>query len=241
MENSIYLGLSRQMALKTNMDIIANNVANMNTTGYRAQNLLFDEYISDPKGADDPLSFVIDQGQYQMTQPGSVSYTENPLDIALSGPGFMGVQGPGGEIMYSRAGNLKLDADRALTTAAGFLVSSAGGGGAIEIPQLATEINIDERGFVSDQNGQIGQIMLVEFENVQELEPIGNNLYKTDGATREAANTLVQQGHLENSNVKPIVEMSRMIETLRAFQTVQNLLQTENERLLGAIEKLTGN
>ena len=70
MENSIYLGLSRQMALQTNMSIISNNVANMSTPGYRAQNTIFAEYLSDPKGQDDPLSFVVDYGQYQLTEPG---------------------------------------------------------------------------------------------------------------------------------------------------------------------------
>ncbi|HRQ61733.1 MAG TPA: flagellar hook-basal body complex protein, partial [Alphaproteobacteria bacterium] len=89
MENSIYLGLSRQMVLRTNMNIVANNVANMNTPGYRGQNTLFEEYVSDPRGSDDPLSFVYDYGQYEDTKQGPLSATSNPLDVALNGPGFM--------------------------------------------------------------------------------------------------------------------------------------------------------
>lgn len=238
MENTIYLGLSRQMTLQTNMEIIANNVANMNTPGFRAQNLLFDEYISDPRGADDPLSFVLDQGHYELTEPGSVATTGNPLDIALEGPGFIGIQGPGGETAYTRDGRFQLDPGGALITATGFPVAGQGGG-PINIPQGSTEIKIDERGFVSNQDGVVGQIMLVEFENIQSLEAMGNNLYKTDAGTQNAENTTVRQGYLENSNVKPVVEMTRMIDTLRSYQSVQQILQTENDRLRTAIEQLT--
>lgn len=238
MENSIYLGLSRQIALQTNMDIIANNVANMNTSGYRAQNLLFDEYLSDPRGTDDALSFVIDQGQYEVTEPGPVSQTGSQLHVALDGPGFLGIQGPGGQIAYTRDGAFQVDANGTLVTTAGFPVADAGGA-TITIPPTATEIKIDGLGFVSDQNGQLGQLNVAEFQNVQGLEPIGNNLYRTNEAAQLPNNTRVSQGQLEGSNVKPVIEMTRMIETLRSFQNVQNMLQTENERLLGAIDKLT--
>ncbi len=238
MENSIYLGLSRQMTLKTNMEIVANNVANLNTPGFRAQNLLFHEFISDPRGADDPMSFVYDDGQYEITDPGSLSFTGNPLDLAVVGPGFIGVIGPGGQPTFTRAGNFQKAADGTLLTSAGYEVSGSGGG-RITIPGDSTEINIDEKGFVSNQNGVVGQIKIVEFDNTQELEPIGNNLYRTDAREVPAMETRVKQGQLEGSNVKAVVEMTRMIDTLRSFQSVQNVLQSENERLRTAIQKLT--
>jgi len=237
MENSIYLGLSRQMVLRTNMDIIANNVANMNTSGYRAQNTLFEEYLSDPGGAEDTLSFVYDKGQFQTTESGPVTVTGNPLDIALAGPGFMGVESKQGEPVFSRAGSMTLDAEGTLTTAAGLKVRGDGGG-YITIPQGATEIKIDEKGVVSTQNGPVGQIMLAEFENIQQLEPLGNNTYKTDAQSLEAVNTRVMQGSVEGSNVQPVLEMTRMIDTLRSYQSTQNMLQSENDRLRGAIQKL---
>ena len=238
MENSIYLGLSRQMTLRTNMDIIANNVANINTPGYRGQNLLFHEYISDPRGADDPLSFVYDEGQYQVTDPGPIKFTGNQLDMALAGPGFMGIVGPGGEIAYTRGGNFQLDAGGNIVTASGHALADAGGA-AITVPPGTTKIAVDKNGNVSTQDGAIGQIMVVEFENIQELEALGHNLYRTDAATIPPENTTVNQGQLEGSNVKPVVEMTRMIDTLRSFQSVQNVLQTENERLRNAIQTLT--
>ena len=239
MENSIYLGLSRQTVLRTNMDMIANNIANMNTPGYRSQHMLFEEYISKPKGYDDPLSFVWNKGQYQNTKEGPLTQTGNPLDIALAGPGFFGVQGPDGETVYSRAGNLQIGSDGTLRNSADFAIAGQGGG-AIVIPANSTEVKIDKNGFVSNQDGQLGQIMVVEFENLQALDPMGNTLYKSSIDGQPAQNTVVQQGMVEGSNVNGVVEMTAMIKTLRSHQSTQNILRTENERLRGAIRSLTG-
>ena len=240
MENSIYLGLSRQMTLRTNMDIIANNVANMSTNGYRGQNTLFEEHIFNPRDKEtDPLSFVYDRGQYQATEPGPLSTTGNQLDIALVGPGFLGVQAPGGDIQFTRDGSFQIEADGTLVTQAGFPVASFGGGN-IVIPPDSTEIKIDETGMISNQNGELGQIMVTEFDNIQGLEQRGNNLYAVTGTNEQpAANTRVKQGMLEGSNVKPVIEMTNMIETLRDYQSMQNAMEKENERLRSAIQKLT--
>lgn len=239
MENSIYIGLSRQMALSRDMQIISNNVANMNTTGYRGQNLVFEEYISNPKGSDDELSFVNDRAQYEVTTPGSVSATGNPLDIALNGPGFIGINNPNGQLVYSRAGDFTLDAEGNLLTSAGYAVAGDGGGN-ITIPPGSIDISIDESGVISNQDGQLGKIMVVEFDDLQQLTPLGNNTYATDEAGRASTDTLVKQGYLEGSNVKPVLEMTRMIETLRNYQQLQNTLQKEHERLRGAIQSLLG-
>lgn len=237
MENSIYIGLSRQTVLQRNMDIIANNVANMNTTGFRGQNLVFEEYLSDPRFADDPLSFVVDNRQYQNTDYGVFKQTENPLNIALNGPGFIAVQAPGGGTGYTRDGDFSMRPDGTLVNASNDPI--LGLGGPINIPANATEISIDERGMVSTQDGAIGQIQLAEFANIQELEPRGDNLYVTDQPVQQPENTIVRQGFLEGSNVKPVLEMTRMIEVLRDFQSTQRLLESEHERMRGAIQKLT--
>jgi len=237
MENSIYLALSRQMTLQTNMDIVANNVANMNTNGFRAQNIAFEEYISDPGHGDDPLSFSYDYGEYQNTAPGSQQQTGNPYNVALNGPGFMGIQSPTGETVYTRDGNFQRAADGKLVTSAGYPVM--GQGGAITIPDNSIEINIDQRGVVSNQDGELGQLMVVEFDNVQMLEAMGNNVYHSPDAGTPSIKTTVAQGFLEGSNVKPVVEITRMIEILRNFQSTQRILQTEHDRLRSAIQALT--
>ncbi len=238
MENTLYLGLSRQIVLQTNLDIVANNVANVNTNGYRAQSPVFEEYIADPRGNGDPLSFVLDYGQYQNTAPGSITQTGNDMNVALNGPGFLAVQLPDGSTAYTRDGNF-------LKTSEGMLVNSAGypllgSGGPITIPADATEFVVDEQGVISDQNGQIARLKIVEFENLQSLKPKGNNAYSTNAPEQEPSKTVVRQGYLEGSNVQPVTEITRMIKILRHFQSVQRMLEAEHDRQRSAIQKLTG-
>ncbi len=241
MENSIYLGLSKQMVLRTNMNITANNIANVNTPGYRGQNTLFAEFVSKQRDIDnpkDPLSFVYDRGQYQVTDEGPLQMTENPLDIAVVGPGFIGVQSPGGGTAYSRAGQMELGPGGELRTPSGHPILNEGGA-PITIPANATEIKIDSKGVISTQDGQIGRIQLVEFANVQELEAMGDNLYTAPAPGTPATQSTIKQGYLEGSNVQAVLEMTNMIDTLRNYQSLQSMMQTENERLRTAIQRLT--
>lgn len=238
MENTIYLGLSRQIVLQTNLDIVANNIANVNTNGFRSQSPIFEEYLADPTGNGDPLSFVLDYGQYQNTAPGSITQTGNDMNVALNGPGFLAVQFPDGSTGYTRDGNFLKTADGTLVNSAGYAL--LGSGGPITIPADATEFVVDERGVVSDQNGQIARLKIVEFENLQNLKAKGNNAYSTTQPEQEASNTVVRQGYLEGSNVQPVTEITRMIKILRHFQSVQRMLEAEHDRQRSAIQKLTG-
>lgn len=237
MENSLYIGLSKQVVLRENMDIIAQNVANVNTPGYRAQNMVFSEYIEDPRYMEEDMSLVLDYGQYQMTDPGSMKETGNPLDIALVGNGFIGIQTAGGEIQYTRAGHFTLDQDGVLRNPRGLAVMSDGGA-EITIPNNAKEVVIDKKGVISTDQGQIAQLMIMEFANTQELNPAGNGLYRTDAAPIPSENTTVNQGYLEGSNVQAVVEMTRMIDVLRQYQAVQNMMQSEHERMRTANQRL---
>lgn len=237
MENSLYIGLSKQVVLRENMEIVANNVANVNTPGYRAQNMVFDEYIADPRHMEEDISMVLDYGQYQMTDPGALKDTGNPLDIALVGKGFLGIQAPDGNVKYTRAGNLTQDLNGALRNARGMAVM-ADNGDEITIPEDAKTVTIDQRGTVSTEQGEIGRLMIMEFDNDQELNPAGDGLYETTAQGRPSEKTAVKQGMLEGSNVQAVVEMTRMIEVLREYQTVQNIMQSEHERLRTAAQKL---
>jgi flagellar basal-body rod protein FlgF len=239
MENSLYIGLSKQVVLRANMDIIAQNVANINTPGYRGQNMIFSEYVEDPRYMKEDMSLVLDYGQYQVTDPGNMKETGGPLDIALVGNGFLGIQTPEG-IQYTRAGNLTMDAEGTVRNALGLAVADTGGGD-ITIPQDAKEIRIDQKGVISTEQGIIGQLQIAEFNNYQTLDPQGNGLYATTEAPIEAENTVIKQGYLEGSNVQAVVEMTRMIEVHREYQRVQNLMQTEHERLKTAAQRLARN
>ncbi|PZO86521.1 MAG: flagellar basal-body rod protein FlgF [Micavibrio aeruginosavorus] len=236
MENSIYVGLSGQVAMEQKMALIANNVANINTPGYRGQNALFKEFISDQRRMKEDVSLVLDYGQYRVTDAGSVKETGNPLDVALVGPGFMGVQTPDG-IQYTRAGNFALNMDGQLVTSQGRLVADAGGG-AITVPQDAKYVSIDKGGIISTDQGQIATLMLSEFPDYQRMEPAGNGLYKTEQAALPATETTVLQGKIEGSNVQPVLEMTRMIEVMREYQAVQNMMNNEQDRQRNGLQRM---
>lgn len=236
MENSLYIGLSGQMALDEKMSIIANNVANLGTPGFRAQNMVFSEYLTQPRGMKESMSMVLDYGQYEVTDPGPVKTTGNPLDIALIGPGFLGVATPSG-VQYTRAGNMSMTPDGILVNARGVPMASAGGG-TITIPATAKNVYIDQKGNVSTDEGQAGQLMIAEFTDLQKISPAGNGLYTTTETPIPAEKTTLVQGKLEGSNVQAVVEMTRMIDVSREYQMVQRLMQNEHDRIRGAIEKL---
>ena len=241
MENSTYIGLSRQIALQEQMDMVANNIANLNTPGYREHNVVFLEYLSRQRNAEkagnDSISMVHDYGQFMNTENGPLRRTENPLDVALEGPGFFGIQTPDG-VQYSRAGNFQLNGNRELVTGSGMLVADAAGG-TIAIPEDATEIIIARDGTVSTNAGELAQLMVVEFENPQVLVPQGNGLYKTETPGTPSENTRVLQGMVEGSNVNAVLEMTRMIDVSRAYQSTQRMMQSEHDRQRSMIQTLS--
>lgn len=237
MENSLYIGLSKQVALRRNVDIVANNIANMNTSGYRGQNLMFKEHISDPRGARFENSQVSTIGQYDNTEAGTMQATESPLDVAVDGPAFLGVVTPDG-VSYTRSGSFKMDATGQLQTQAGFPVSSAGGG-PITIPANAKSISITEEGFISTENGVVAQLMVQEFENPQMLTPAGNGLYTSEDPGIPAVKSRLMQGLLEGSNVKPIIEMTKMIDSSRSYISVTKMVDQEHNRIRDMIKKLS--
>jgi flagellar basal-body rod protein FlgF len=225
MESSLYVGLSRQIVLNRAMALVANNVANANTAGYRAQNPMFKEFISKERYDKNDLSMVYDEGQYDSTQAGTIQLTGNPYDVALSGPGFIGVQTPSGQIQYTRAGNFTVNNNNELVTSSGFKVAGPGGDG-ISIPTGATEVKITDEGEVAADGNIVGRIGVFEFDNLQDLKPEGNNLYSAPVAGRPAIETKMIQGSLEGSNVNAIQETTRMIEILRSYQSTCGWFKT---------------
>jgi flagellar basal-body rod protein FlgF len=239
MENALYIGMSRQRVLESQMTMVANNIANIATPGYRAQDLLFREYITDPKGQGPAYSMVYDHGQFTSTAPGVTQTTGAPLDVALQGPGFFAVTTPQGQ-RYTRAGNFTLNAQNQLMLPTGELVSS-GGGSPITLPAGATDIAIDERGTITTSEGIAGQIAIVEFDNTDALVREGNGLYSAPATANPvpAANTRAMQGMLEASNVQGVVEVTKMINILRDYQSLQRMIQGEHDLERTAIQRLT--
>lgn len=220
------------------MEMVANNVANINTPGFREQSLLFKEYVMDPKGQGPAYSMVGDYGQMTSTVAGVTQVTGAPLDVALQGPGFFEIAGRDGP-RYTRAGSFTMDQNGNIAMPSGELVSSGGGSG-IAIPPGTREIVIDERGNVSNENGIIGRISIVEFANTDQLIREGNGLYRAPAGAQPtpSANTRALQGAIEGSNVQGVAEMTKMIGILRDYQALQRMVQNEHDLERNAIQRL---
>lgn len=238
MENTLYIGLSRMVALREQVNLIANNIANMTTPGYKATKIMFEEYLEKPKSMKDGMSMVLDYGNFKVKSNGPLQMTGNSLDLAIQGPGYFGVQGQNGKTMYTRAGNFTLDANRTVVTPQGRPVLDAGGA-TITIPEGQNNIMIDETGQIATEGGVVGQVMVKEFANIQKLIPVGENLYTSDDAGVASPTSKITQGALEGSNVQGVLEMSDMIEVSRDYQSVSRMMQNEHDRLRNAIRTLS--
>jgi flagellar basal-body rod protein FlgF len=244
MENPSYVVLSHQMALHSQMDVIANNLANMNTTGFREEQLTFSELLggkaSNPgvRGTGARVSFVGLNGTVADTREGPFETTGNQLDLAIKGNGYFVVNTPDGQ-RYTRSGQFGLDTQGQIVTREGYPVLD-GAGRALSVPTGATSLEVTPTGAVSTDKGVVGNLQLVKFDSDQVLQKVGTNLYQTDAQSQAVdGTTSVMQGMLEGSNVQPIVEMSKMIQVQRAYESAQQMLNNEHDRDLKAIETLT--
>jgi len=235
MENTGYVALSLAVGLQRKMDIVANNIANVDTSGYKSSNMLFKEYVVNERNQK-PLSMVEDYGNYRNFDPGTIQTTENPLDVALIGNGFMSVNTPTGE-KYTRNGSMHINPTGQLVTSAGEAINDTGGK-PIVIPPNSSNISIVPDGTISADGQPIGRLKVVKFANPQLLSPVGNNLYTTDQAGVPDDATSVTQGALEGSNVNSVIEMTNMIEVMRKYESVARILQTEHDSQSGMIQRL---
>ena len=239
-ENAQLISLSRQIALQRQMNVVANNMANINTTGFKGENILFEEYkmpvASDrdfPRG-DQTLSYVQDWATMHDLAPGATVQTGNELDLALSGDGFFAVQTPGGD-RWTRAGAFAIDNTGRLVDLNGNPV--LGEGGPIQFGPDETGITIASDGSISSSAGPKGQLRLVEFANPQQLTRDGANLF-SGGTPVPATATRVLQGFTERSNVSGVSEMAEMIRVTRAYESIANLTQKQDELRRSAIQRL---
>lgn len=239
-ENAQLIGLSRQMGLQRQMDVLANNMANINTSGFKSEQILFEEYVmpvardQDFPRMDQPLSYVQDWATIHDLSGGAMVQTGNELDVGLNGDGFFTVQTPAGE-RWSKAGNFQLSADGTLVDASGNPV--LGDGGPIQFGPEETNILIASDGSISSSAGPKGRLGIVEFANPEELTREGSNLW-AGGTPIAATNTRAMQGFIEKSNVSGVAEMAEMIRVTRAYESAANLAQKQDELRRSAIQRL---
>lgn len=242
MDVSTYVLLSQEQALRRRLDIIANNMANINTVGFRREQTVFQEYVD--KNATPPApgmtetSYVLDYGTVHDTSPGAFQPTGNPLDVMIDGPGYLTVQGPDGNPAYTRAGLLRLSPNGELTTAAGRPVLGANNNPIVIPLDQVGKVRIAEDGSVSDPQGEIGRLGLVSFQDERALKPLGDGMFSAQGAQPAFANVRIRSGGVEGSNVQPIIETTQMIEVMRVYQNSKKALDGIQDMRAKAIDKL---
>ena len=239
MDNALLIGLSRQSAMAREMSVIANNLANMNTTAFKSQTMLFDEYlmpVATEDSQDKTLSFVQDYGQVRNLSDGELKTTGNPLDVAISGEGMFQIQTPNGT-QYTRDGHFQLDDQGQLITSQGMPVLT-GAGSVLRFAADEGQVSIARDGTVSTDRGQRGKLALVTFANPQNMKANGDGLYSTTEAEIPVTNPHFVQGSIEGSNVNSIVEMTNMIDVQRSYISAAKLVQTADEMRRQAISQI---
>lgn len=242
MENALLIGLSRQVALARELDVVANNVANIETNGFKRRSSNFTEFLmpvaraENFKNGDKKLSYVVDQGTSLHFTQGALNNTDNPLDVSIKGDAVFTVRTPAGE-RYTRDGAFTISNKGELVNASGYPVITSQG--TLSLTPGETNIQIAADGQISTSAGERGKLKLLSVTNPQSLENVGNNLYTSKLTLKPAGKEIqVQSGSVEKSNISPVLEMSRLIEINRSYQTVANMMtQTENLRK-SAISKL---
>lgn len=238
MDNSFVVGLSLQQVLRSRMDMTANNLANLTTTGFKAERLVMRELSEAPaEGAETPqdIAFVDAWTLQRDFTTGSLERTGNPLDLAIEGEGFLVVATPQGPA-YTRDGRLSVDAGGRLVTRSGDPVQ---GGGDIRIDPAGGDVRIDAGGRIFQGEAEIGALDLAAFDAPERLERVGDNLWRATGEpARGPAGARIAQGFIEGSNVNAVSELTQMIEISRAYQSVSQMLSQSDELRSRAIDRL---
>jgi len=232
METAAYIALSRQTALFRQMDVIANNVANINTAGYKSEYMLFQELVSG-SGAGQS-SFASDVATIRKFDQGDLKFTGRPLDVALDGDGFFTVQTDLGP-RYTRVGQLNMGRDGQLQGTSGHSILDAGGV-PITLSPNDTDISIGEDGTITaTENGarvQRGQIGVVRFNDLYQLQKTASGLFESTEAPFAAIpheDYVLSQGMIEGSNVNPTLQVTEMIEVSRSVGRTSKMMNELHE------------
>ncbi|MBS0559513.1 MAG: flagellar basal-body rod protein FlgF [Proteobacteria bacterium] len=242
MDTPTAVALSRLTAQQRSLDVIANNLANLSTPGFKASRTLFSDWLSRQTGADVPrggetIAYTQDRATYRDTQAGPLTHTGDPLDLAITGEGFFAVQTPNGTRL-TRAGHFGLMADGAIANDAGDALLDANGR-PIRLAPTDSVLTVAGDGTLSSENGQLAKIGVVAPSDTMRLVQEGGELLRDDGETpKQVASARIVQGAVEESNVQPVLELTRMMTALREFQFTSQLVQSEADRHQAAIDKL---
>lgn len=228
MENGIYVSLSAQVARIERLTTIAQNIANAQTIGYRGSEIRFEELVKDISGVD--TSFSTDGVEYLDSTQGALEQTGNPLDCAVNGDAWFGIQTPAGPVV-TRDGRFKITANGELVTLSGYPVLDPGGA-PIQLDPAAGEPRIGRDGFIRQGDRQVGAIGLFSFQPGPDFQRYGDSGILA-GAELEPIvddpSVGVVQGYLEQSNVNSLHEITQLIEVQRSFEQAASLMETSEQ------------
>jgi flagellar basal-body rod protein FlgF len=236
-ETGLYVALSAQLALERRLDTVAKNVANMNTVGYRADEITFDAYLS--RAGADPVAFATAGETYISRRAGAVTQTGNPLDVAVEGDVWMAIGTPEGTA-YTRDGRMRMLDGGDLQTLNGYPVLDVGGA-PITLNPNAGPPRIARDGMITQGGAQIGAVGLFTIEPAAKLARFENSAVIPDRPATPAldfVNAGVMQGYVEGANVNPVMEMTKLITVQRAFEAVSALIQQSETTLESGIKTL---
>ena len=242
MENSIVVALTRQDTLRRQLDVVANNLANVNTTAFKGERLLFVEHLV-PTSSSSPsiggtLSLVRDIATTRDLAMGDLQETGGDLDLAIAGDGYLTVETPEGT-RYTRNGRLQLNENGELVTAHGLPVLAQGA--RVQLGIDDTQITIARDGTISSESRDLAKLDVVRFNQPQRLSAIGGGLMSAGDERPEAVvSPVVLQGKLEGSNVEPISEIERLIELQRAYDQARQLVDREDDRIRKMLQTYAG-
>ncbi len=242
MNSGLYSAYSGLRANANMLEVLANNLANLNTTGFKGDETFFRLYNHAVGESQMPLDQAINdstvvQGTVVNFQGGPLATTGRDLDVAIEGPGFFAVETPAG-LRYTRNGHFEVNSQGRLVTSQGFEVQ--GKGGSISLPP--GKVNISQIGDIEVNGTTAGSLKIVDFADKTQLEKMGHSLFQARNAgtqEQEARGTLLRQGTLEQSNINPVQQMMLMINMMRQFEGLQKavntVMNTLNERSVNQV------
>jgi len=236
LDNAGYTALTRQSGLLREIQVIAHNIANLSTTGFRREGLVFSEYVRNLDSGEEPLSMATARAHQTYLTQGGLTMTGGSFDLAIEGEGFFTVETPQGDRL-TRAGHFTPNEAGELVTPDGHRLLDLGGA-PVFIPPEAQVIAIARDGTVSADGQPLAQLGLVVPEDPSQLRRASGVLHEVTGETLPVESPAILQGFLEESNVNPISEMARMIEVQRAYEAGQKFLDREDERIRNVVQTL---
>ncbi len=224
MDTALYVGLGHKAALKRRMDVVAHNIANMSTTAFNKERVVFRTLLVDAPGAPaakgGKIAFVQDHGVLRNLESGTMIPSGNNLDVFIKGRGYLSVQGTDGQTLYTRNGRMMIDNDNNLALLSGEKVLDDTGS-PVEFEEDDVSIHIAEDGTISTSGGERGRLGIAQFTNEQDMKRRGSSLYETSQTPKPSENVTditIKQKAYESSNVNAIESMVEMIDVMRAYE-----------------------